>query len=99
MHDFSKIRKMLCDELKQYEQFDSISMTSLHVIDTLCHAIKNLDKIMGVGVEAMPMAESDTDFAKASKEVYAALKVMHENAPDEHSRDEVRRMIGKMERL
>ena len=96
MHDFSKLRKMLCDELKQYEQFDSISMTSLHVIDTLCHALKNLDKI--TGEQTMPM-ESDSDFAKASKEAYAALRIMHENAPDEHSRDEVRRMIGKMDRM
>lgn len=42
---FEKIRHMLCKELKEFEQKDSISESSLNLIHKLTDTIKNIDKI------------------------------------------------------
>ena len=41
-----KLRDMLCEELEKHAAKGEINMSSLSVIDTLTHAIKNLDKIL-----------------------------------------------------
>lgn len=40
------LRDMLCDELHQISDKGELSAGSLSTIDTLCHSIKNLDKII-----------------------------------------------------
>lgn len=46
MRELEELRDTLCSELKEYNRQDEISRESLHEIDTLAHAIKNIDKIM-----------------------------------------------------
>lgn len=47
MKELQNLRDMLCDELKEYgKQGDKLSASSLSTIDTLAHALKNLDKVI-----------------------------------------------------
>lgn len=46
MRELEELRDTLCSELKEYNRQDEISRESLHEIDTLAHAIKNIDKII-----------------------------------------------------
>lgn len=46
MRELEELKDTLCSELKEYNRQDKISLESLHEIDTLAHAIKNIDKIM-----------------------------------------------------
>ena len=49
MHELKELRNMLCEELKEYgAKGDNLSAGSLATIDTLAHALKNLDKIIEV---------------------------------------------------
>lgn len=45
MKHIEKIKDMLCEELKEYSEQKSLSVSDLEMIDKLAHAIKNLDKI------------------------------------------------------
>lgn len=46
MHRLEELKEMLCEELEEYNRQGEISRESLHEIDTLAHAIKNIDKII-----------------------------------------------------
>lgn len=46
MREFEELRDNLCSELKEYNRQGKISLESLHEIDKLAHAIKNIDKIL-----------------------------------------------------
>lgn len=46
MRELEELKDTLCSELKEYNRQDKISLESLHEIDTLAHAIKNIDKII-----------------------------------------------------
>ena len=47
MNELKELRDMLCDELKEYgKKGDKLSAGSLSTIDTLAHALKNLDKVI-----------------------------------------------------
>lgn len=45
MHELYELREKLCHELKKYGKED-ITSNSLEVVDSLSHAIKNIDKII-----------------------------------------------------
>ena len=45
MNDLYELREKLCDELKEYGKKE-LSAGSLSTIDSLAHAIKNIDKII-----------------------------------------------------
>ena len=45
MHELYELRDKLCHELKKYSTED-VTANSLEVIDSLSHAIKNIDKII-----------------------------------------------------
>lgn len=45
MHELYELKDKLCKELKKYSK-DDVTTNNLSVIDTLSHAIKNLDKII-----------------------------------------------------
>ena len=47
MHELYELKEKLCKELKKYSK-EEITTNSLEVIDTLSHAIKNIDKIIEV---------------------------------------------------
>lgn len=46
MHKLYDLREMLCRELEEYGDRDSLDMSSLEIVDKLAHAIKNIDKIV-----------------------------------------------------
>lgn len=46
MREIEELRDTLCSELKEYNRQGEISRETLHEIDTLAHAIKNIDKII-----------------------------------------------------
>ena len=45
MHELYELREKLCHELKKYSS-EEITNSSLEVVDSLSHAIKNIDKII-----------------------------------------------------
>ena len=51
MHELYELRDMLCKELKEYGKKGDLSAGTLDIVDKLCHAIKNLDKIIEVDEE------------------------------------------------
>lgn len=46
MHKLYDLKEMLCEELEKYAGKDKLDAGGLSVIDTLAHAIKNIDKII-----------------------------------------------------
>ena len=46
MQDLSKLRDMLCRELEEYARKNKVIAGDIEAVDTLAHAIKNLDKII-----------------------------------------------------
>ena len=46
MKELHELREMLCDELKEYGKKGDLTAGSLNAIDTIAHAVKNIDKIM-----------------------------------------------------
>ena len=46
MHELHELKELLCKELKEYGSKGELSAGSLATIDTLAHAVKNLDKII-----------------------------------------------------
>lgn len=46
MQELYKLKDMLCEDLKEYSKKEKLDMQSLNAIDTLCHSLKNLCKII-----------------------------------------------------
>ena len=46
MKELEKLRDMLCDELKKFGSKGELSAGSLSTIDTMAHALKNLDRVL-----------------------------------------------------
>lgn len=46
MKELKELRDMLCDELKEYGKKGELTAGSLSTVDTLAHALKNLDKVI-----------------------------------------------------
>ena len=46
MHRIKNLRDMLCDELCEYGEKESLTAQDLEIVDKLAHAAKNLDKII-----------------------------------------------------
>ena len=46
MNELYKLRETLCDELKDYGKGGGLSEKSVAMVDTLAHAVKNIDKII-----------------------------------------------------
>ena len=103
--------EMLCDELKDYGKKGELSAGSLSTIDTLAHAVKNLDKIIeGYDGEYsgryMPWAYDDgtrsytrrrDSMGRYSRsDLSDKLRELMNEAPDDHTRMEIKRLIDKM---
>ena len=46
MHKIYELKEKLCKELEEYGSKDKLDVSSVSIIDTLAHTIKNLDKIL-----------------------------------------------------
>ena len=110
MKELHELRERLCDELKQYGKKD-LSAGSLDVVDKLTHTIKNLDKIIdadgysghypyvyedgGRGSERSYKRDSMGRYSRSG--LTDKLHQIMDEAPDERSRMEIKRLIDKME--
>lgn len=116
---------MLCDELKEYgKKGDKLSAGSLSTIDTLAHALKNLDKVIeedegysghypyyggsydmgGRGPYRGSYARRRDSMGRYSGErgysrsdLSDKLRELMDEAPDERTRQEIQRMVEKLE--
>lgn len=46
MHELYKLKETLCKELEEYGERTQLDKSSLEIVDTLAHALKNLDKVI-----------------------------------------------------
>ena len=46
MHALYKLKETLCKELEEYGERTQLDKSSLEIVDTLAHALKNLDKVI-----------------------------------------------------
>lgn len=108
MKELHELKERLCDELKEYGRKGELSAGTLDVVDKLAHTIKNLDKIIE-GYEAgysgnYPWSYSDgRSYARRdSMGRYSRhglsdkLRDLMEEAPDDRTRMEIKRLIDKM---
>ena len=111
MKELHDLREMLCEELKEYGRKGEISTGSLAAIDTIAHAVKNIDKIIDDdgysgryddGMMRGSYARKRDSMGRYSRNGYSMsdfsekLRHLMEEAPDDHSRMEIQRLIEKM---
>ena len=60
MQALHNLREMLCEELEEYGNKDTLTMSELDLIDKMAHAVKNIDKIIGV-TEAAELRNRPSD--------------------------------------
>ena len=91
MHALYNLRDMLCKELKSYGSRGDLTAGSLSTIDTLAHALKNVDKIIEVreGVEEGSV--------EAYREFFRQMHNLSDSAPDERTRASINRIIQEMQ--
>ena len=125
MKELQNLRDILCDELKEYgKSGDKLSAGSLATIDTLAHALKNLDKVMddddgysghypyyggsydmgGSGSYRGSYARRRDSMGRYSGErgysrsdLSDKLRELMDEAPDDRTRQEIHRMVDKLE--
>lgn len=127
MHALYDLKDMLCKELEEYGSKGELTAGSLNTIDTLAHAIKNIDKIImnyegeeysnrgsydrgsyrgasyrrGRGRNAkrdsMGRYSSYDDGYSRADDMIEQMYSMMENVPDEHTRQQMQRIISNME--
>ena len=108
MNELHDLRDMLCKELKEYGKKD-LTAGSLSTIDTLAHALKNLDKVIeddGYSGHYYPYSYDDRSYRmRDSRGRYSGysrsdlkekLHQLWDEAPDETTRTEIKRLIDKM---
>lgn len=99
MEELYELKKKLCDELKEYGKRD-MSAGSLDVIDKLCHAIKNLDKIIdGYDYGYSGRRDARGRYAYDYRSMVGELRHMMDNAPDERTRQDIHNLVRKMESM
>lgn len=110
MKELHELRDMLCDELKEYGRKGELSTGTLDVIDKLTHTIKNLDKIIEEDSYSGYYPDSRVyrgSYKRDSMGRYAStgysrndlsdkLRELMNEAPDDHTRMEIKRLIDKM---
>ena len=94
--ELEELREKLVDELKSYGKKD-MSAGSLVTIDTLAHAVKNLDKIIGGNSYDYHYSMNRGRYAREG--LVDKLHEMMDEAPDERTKQEFRRFISKMESM
>lgn len=94
MKELHELREKLCDELKGYGKKE-MTAGSLDVIDKLAHAVKNIDKIInesGYSNKRDSMGRYARNYSMADE-----LRSMMHEAPDERTRDDMRRLVSRLE--
>lgn len=106
MKELYELREQLCDELKEYGK-KGVSSGSLDVVDKLTHTIKNLDKIIEADGYSghYPYVYDDMHRGSYKRDgmgrysknsLTDKLRELMDEAPDDRSRMEIKRLIDKM---
>ena len=111
MKELHELRERLCDELKEYGKRGELSSGTLDVVDKLAHALKNLDKVIETDSGYSGSYPYDRayrgSYERDSRGRYSGtgysrhdlsdkLRELMGEAPDEHTRMEIKRLIDKM---
>ena len=107
MHKLYELKDLLCEELEKYGEKRELSAGSLDVIDKLAHAAKNVDKLIreddgysGRYYDGRSYARKRDSMGRYSRDGMAdKLRDLMKDAPDEHSREEIRKLADKMESM
>lgn len=113
MHKLHELREMLCRELEDYGNHESLDISSLEIVDKLAHAVKNIDKIIehkGEDEYSGRRYMDDRAYSRGrgqkrdtmgrysrADEMGASFRDLIDNAPDEQTRMEIQRMMRKFE--
>ena len=115
MHALYDLKEMLCKELEEYGKKGDISAGSLDIIDKLAHAAKNVDKLIdsydggsyydgrsyrdrSYARRRDSMGRYSRDYSRSGEIVDQLRSLMHE-APDDMTRQEIQRLVTKMETM
>ena len=101
MSELHELRDMLCQELKEYGKKGELSAGSLATIDTLAHALKNLDKVIEDDGYSGNYRDGSYrgSYARGRYSRSGLTDKLHElmdEAPDDRTRMEIKRLIDKM---
>lgn len=114
MQDLYELKEMLCDELKKYGKKNEISSGNLDTIDKLAHTVKNLDKIIEGMDGSYGMEDYGRSYARRRRdsmgrysregysrdhEMVSELRELMHDAPNESVRQDIQRIINKVENM
>jgi uncharacterized protein Yka (UPF0111/DUF47 family) len=114
MHALYELKDMLCKELEEYGEKGELSAGALDIVDKLTHTIKNLDKIIdnyddysgrmsyrgrSYGTDGMYRYARRSDRYSRSADMIDRLRDLMKDAPDDHTRNEIQRLVTKMEQM
>ena len=114
MHALHDLREMLCKELEEYGKKSELSAGALDTIDKLAHSIKNLDKVIEADEYSNYGGRSYRDDGGYSRgrsrdrmgryysrdgDVVDKLRKLADEAPDDMTRQEIHRLVTKMESM
>ena len=111
MHALHELRDMLCSELEEYGKKGELSASSLDIVDKLTHTIKNLDKIIenydeeysnrGMSYRGRSYGTDHRYSRRYSRagDMVERLRDLMNDAPDDHTRTEIQRLVTKMEQM
>ena len=103
MHKLVELKETLCKELEEYAKRGSnLDIQSLSTIDTLAHAIKNIEKIINYGEGAKNVEQQSSTGWSTKRDKYnyyadtmGSFEKLIENAPDEQTKNELMKMRDK----
>lgn len=114
MRELYELRDVLCKELEGYGKKE-LSAGSLSTIDTLAHAIKNIDKIIefddggyssrgydsyrGSYRDGYSRRRDSMGRYSRSGDMVDRLRDLMEDATDDRTRQEIQRLVTKMESM
>ena len=105
MRYMEDLKEMLCEELRDIAQKGELTTSTLDIVDKLTHSVKSIDTILameGYGSSYKRGRSATTGRYISMSPGYSRddlkdkLEDMAENAPDEHTRQEIHRLISKM---
>ena len=109
MDELYDLKEMLCEELKKYGSKE-LTAGSLEVVDKLAHAVKNLDKIIEADEYSNRSYEGERSYRNSyrrrdSRGRYSRdgmadkLRELMHSAPDERTKEEIRKLADKMDSM
>ena len=102
MRYMEEIKEMLCDELERIAKKGELSSSTLDTIDKLTHSVKSITTILAMeGYDSSYRRSPST--GRYMKSRYSRddgmrekLEALMQDAPDDHTRQELQRLIDKM---